>query len=250
MKKVKLNVAILMVTFLSASSFAIAPVSDVTTRKSNKQIEKQLDELTRLLETRNRLQVRFQNQLDELSQEVSQINGNLELFNHKIDQIENRQRNLYQLIDEQKNTTAKVPSSQNAENSEPIAPVEQVRYQSAVDLVLVEKDYGQAIVAFEAFVIDYPKSALVANSQYWLGQLFYKEKKRNEARSAFLIVTDKYPDSSKRADALLKIGIIDEYIDKKDSAKTFYEKVMKEYPDSSAAGLASKHLKGLESSVR
>jgi len=245
MKKVNFNVAIFMATFLSASSFAAAPVSDVTASKSNKQIEEQLDELTRLLESRNRMQIRFQNQLDELSQEVSQISGQLELFNHKIEQVENRQRNLYQLIDEQKNSVAAPVVVKTTENSEPVAANEKATYQSAVDLVLVEKDYQQAITAFEAFVIDYPTSSLVANAQYWLGQLLYKEKKRDEARNAFLIVTDNYPDSSKRADSLFKIGIIDEYLGKKASAKVFYEQVLKEYPDSSAAGLASKRLKAL-----
>lgn len=245
MKKVNNNVAIFMATFLSASTFAAVPVNDVTTAKSNKQIEEQLDELTRLLENRNRMQIRFQNQLDELSQEVSQMSGNLELFNHKIEQIENRQRNLYQLIEEQKTAIAKAPVNESPESSEPVAIDEKAAYQSAVDLVLVEKDYQQAITAFEAFVIDHPESSLVANSQYWLGQLLYKEKKRDEARSAFLIVTEKYPDSSKRADSLFKIGIIDEYLGNKSSAKTFYEKVLKEYPNSSAAGLAGKRLKGL-----
>jgi len=245
MKKVNFNVAIFMATFLSASSFADAPVSDVTASKSNKQIEEQLNELTRLLETRNRMQIRFQNQLDELSQEVSQISGQLELFNHKVEQVENRQRNLYQLIDEQKNRTAAPVAVKTAENSTPVAVNEKAAYQSAVDLVLVEKDYQQAITAFEAFVIDYPTSPLIANAQYWLGQLLYKEKKRDEARNAFLIVTNSYPDSSKRADSLFKIGIIDEYLGKKPSAKAFYEKVLKEYPDSSAAGLASKRLKAL-----
>ncbi|PKG40338.1 tol-pal system protein YbgF [Psychromonas sp. Urea-02u-13] len=245
MKKVNLNVAIFMATFLSASSFADAPVSDVTSVKSNKQIEKQLDDLTRLLESRNRMQIRFQNQLDELSQEVSQISGNIELFNHKIEQIENRQRNLYQLIDEQKNAVAKAPIKNSPESNESVAVDEKAAYQSAVDLVLVEKDYEQAITAFEAFVIDHPESSLIANSQYWLGQLLYKGKKRDEARIAFLIVTEKYPDSSKRADALFKVGIIDEYLGKKDSARAFYEKVLKEYADSSAASLASKRLKAL-----
>lgn len=240
MKKVNFNVAILVATFLSSPCFAVAPVSDVTRTKSNKQIEKQLDELTRLLESRNRMQIRFQNQLDELSQEVSLLSGNLELFNHKIEQVENRQRNLYQLIDEQKNSLA--PEKATSEN---VPHNEKTAYQSAVDLVLVEKDYQQAITAFEAFVIDYPISPLIANSQYWLGQLLYKEKKRDEARNAFLIVTDNYPDSSKRADSLFKIGIIDEYLGNKVSAKTFYEQVVKEYPDSSAAGLASKRLKVL-----
>lgn len=243
MKKINLNVVIFMATFISTSSFAVAPVNDVTTTKNNSQIEKKLDELSRLLENRNRIQIRFQNQLDELSQEVSQMSGNFELFNHKIEQIENRQRNLYQLIDEQKHTTSITSVNNIPENESAVD--EKASYQSAVDLVLVQKDYQQAITAFEAFVIDYPESSLVANSQYWLGQLLYKEKKRDEARIAFLIVTEKYPDSSKRADSLFKIGIIDEYLGKNNSAKTFYGKVLKEYPNSSAATLANKRLKAL-----
>jgi len=245
MNKVNANVAIFMATFLSTSSFAAAPVSDVTATTSNKEIIKQLDELSRALESRNRMQIRFQNQLDELAQEVSHISGNLELFNHKIEQIENRQRNLYQLIDEQKSRTVAAPVEQNSESSVPVAVDEKAAYQSAVDLVLVDKDYQQAITAFEAFVIDHPESSLIANAQYWLGQLLYKEKKRDEARNAFLIVTEKYPDSSKRADSLFKIGIIDEYLGKKESAKSFYQKVLSEYPDSSASDLASKRLKAL-----
>lgn len=245
MNKVNLNVAILMATFLSTSSYAAAPVSDVTATKSNKEIIKQLDDLSRQLENRNRIQIRFQNQLDELSREVSQINGNLELFNHKIEQIENRQRNLYQLIDEQKNSVAANPATAPSGSSEPVTVDEKSAYQSAVDLVLVDKDYLQAITAFEAFVIDHPTSSLIANAQYWLGQLLYKEQKRDEARNAFLIVTEKYPDSNKRADSLFKIGIIDEYLGKKESAKTYYQKALKEYPNSSAAGLASKRLKSL-----
>ena len=245
MNKLNHNVAIFLATFLSASSFAAAPVSDVTSSSSNKDIIKQLDDLKRVLDSRNRMQIRFQNQLDELSQEVSQMSGDLELFNYKIEQIEGRQRNLYQLIDEQKNSAPNTSIAQSSENSEPVAVDEKAAYQAAVDLVLVQKDYQQAITAFEAFVIDHPESSLIANAQYWLGQLLYKEKKRNEAREAFLIVTDKYPNSSKRADSLFKIGIIDEYLGEINSAKTFYNKVLKEYPNSSAAGLAGKRLKAL-----
>lgn len=233
--------AILMAIFLSSSVYAAAPVNDVVAG-DNSNIEKQLQELTRLLQTRNKMQVRMQSQIDGLSQEINKITGNIELFSHKIEQIENRQRNLYQLIEEQnrsgvKEETAEAPSSGNKSGK--------VAYQSAVDLVLVNKEYSQAITAFEAFVIDYPESELVANAQYWLGQLLYKEKKRNEARVAFLIVTEKYPDSSKRADALFKIGIIDEYLGNTDSAKSFYQKVLAEYPNSSASALVKKRLKEL-----
>ena len=234
--------AMLMAAFLSVSVFAAAPVNDVTLTKNNRQIEKQLQELTRLLETRNKMQVRLQNQLDELSQEMNQIKGSIELFNHKVEQVESRQRNLYQLIEEQ----SKPAVTQVVNNGSVVegAEDEKVAYQNAVDLVLVNKEYEQAIIAFEAFVIDYPQSSYVANSHYWLGQLLYKQKKRKEARAAFLIVTEQFPNSSKRPDALFKIGIIDEYLGEIASAKAFYNKVLKEFPDSSAAGLSKKRLQG------
>ena len=247
MKKINYNVAILMAAFLSARAFCAAPVNDLTASTNNQQIEKQLQELSHLLTTRNRMQVRLQSQLDELAQEMNQIQGNIELFNHKIGQIENRQRNLYQLIDQQNN-----PQVANAEDgkraSDTVAPpaeAEKIAYQKAVDLVLVNKEYAQAVSAFEAFVNAYPKSPYVANSQYWLGQLLYKQKKREQARAAFLIVTEQFPDSSKRPDALFKIGIIDEYLDNIASAEEFYKKVLAEYPDSSASVLAAKRLSGL-----
>lgn len=249
MKKINYNVAILMAAFLSARAFCAAPVNDLTASPNNQQIEKQLQELSHLLATRNRMQVRLQSQLDQLAQEMNQIQGNIELFNHKVEQIENRQRNLYQLIDQQNNSqvvktadSKRAPDTMTADTD--TAP-EKTAYQKAVDLVLVNKEYAQAVSAFEAFVSAYPKSPYVANSQYWLGQLLYKQKKREQARSAFLIVTEQYPDSSKRPDALFKIGIIDEYLGNIASAKEFYKKVVAEYANSSASALAAKRLKRL-----
>lgn len=229
-----------MATFLSASVFAAAPVNDVTVGKNNMPIEKQLQELTRLLETRNKMQVRLQYQLDELSQEMNQIKGNLELFNYKLEQVESRQRNLYQLLEEQRKPAA----VQNADNGSVADGVDdgKAAYQNALNLVLVDKQYDQAITAFKAFVAAYPQSGYVANSYYWLGQLLHKQKKLNEAKAAFLTVTEQFPGSNKRPDALYKIGFIDEYLGNIASAKEFYNKVLNEFPDSSAAELAKKRL--------
>lgn len=242
MKKINYNVVILMTTFLSASVFAAAPVNDVTASKSNTQIEGQLQELSRLLATRNKMQVRLQQQLDQLALEMNQIKGNIELFNYKLEQVEDRQRNLYQLIEAQ-NKAAVAPVADNTPPAEG-DDAGKIAYQKALNLVLVNKEYEQAISAFKEFVSAYPQSRYVANSYYWLGQLLHKEKKLDEARAAFLTVTEQFPDSGKRPDALYKIGFIDEYLNKKDSAKTFYNKVLTEYPDSSAAGLAEKRLQG------
>lgn len=247
MKKNNINAAMLMAVFLSTPTFAAAPVNDVSmmgsssfgSQQSGSDINARLDQLTRLLETRNKMQVRLQSQVDQLSQELNQVKGANEVLNHKLEQVETRQRNLYQLIDE-----LDKPAAPQA-----VAPVDtgvqtddKVAYQKAVDLVLINKDFEQAVTAFEAFIIDYPQSSYMANSYYWLGQLLYKEKKREEARSAFLTVADKYPESNKRSDSLYKIGFIDEYLGNLKSAKTFYTKVVNEFPDSSAAELSKKRL--------
>ena len=242
MNKFNFNVAIILATFLSASVYAAAPVTDVTTKQSGQSVDEQFKELTRLSETRNRMQIRLQNQFDQLSMEMNQVNGNVELFNHKIEQIEERQRNLYQLLDEQNKPTIK---SIQSEIVQPKTKNEEEAYQHGLNLVLVDKDYEQAIIVFKAFVSEYPKSGYVANAQYWLGQLLYKNEKRKEAKLAFLVVTEQFPNSSKRPDSLLKVGIIEEYLDEITSAKDFYKKLIKEYPGTSAAGLAGKRLKRL-----
>ncbi|WP_409439945.1 tol-pal system protein YbgF [Psychromonas sp. GE-S-Ul-11] len=242
MKKRNLSAAMLMTAFFSFPSYAAAPVSDATvSTASNAELLKRMDELTRVMTIRNKMQIRFQTQLDQLGQEINQIKGSMEVFSNDLEQIEERQRNLYQMLDERQQTSQPVAAS-----ATPAAPgTDKAAYQAAVDLVLNDKQYQQAITAFEAFVIDHPESSYVPNAQYWLGQLLYKEKKRDEAKVAFLVVTEKYPDSNKRADALLKIGIIDEYAGSIDSAKSFYQKTVSEYPNSSAANLAAKRLKTL-----
>jgi len=246
--------AIFLAAFSSFSVQAIAPVSDATAAGStdNAALLKRMDELTRVMTIRNKMQVRFQSQLDGLGQEINEIRGSLEVFSNQLEQIESRQRNLYQMLDEQRSasspaTTSPAQIASTSADSSAVAANsdDKTAYQAAVDLVLNDKRYAQAITAFEAFVVDHPDSSYVPNAQYWLGQLLYKEEKRTEARAAFLVVTEQYPNSNKRADSLFKIGIIDEYSGKLNSAKVFYEKTVSEYPNSSAAGLAAKRLQGL-----
>ena len=107
------------------------------------------------------------------------------------------------------------------------------------------KEYTQAVTAFEAFMIDHPKSTYIANSYYWLGQLLHKEQKLTEARAAFMTVVEKHATSNKYPDALYKVGFIDEVLGKIPSAKSFYTRVVSEFPNGSAAGLAKKRLANL-----
>jgi len=246
--RIRNTAAIVLAAFFSLPTYAEAPVTDATNyAASNTELLQRIDELTRVMTIRNKMQVRFQSQLDVLGQELNEMRGSLEVFSNQLEQIEGRQRNLYQMLDERTVTSAPASNKTTPTPSETSTSGkgDKAAYEAALSLVLNEKRYVQAITAFEAFVIDHPESESVPNAQYWLGQLLYREKKRNEARAAFLVVIEKYPNSNKRADSLFKIGIIDEYSGSIDSAKSFYQKTISEYPSSSAAGLAAKRLKGL-----
>jgi tol-pal system protein YbgF len=120
-----------------------------------------------------------------------------------------------------------------------------VRWRVSICDSLKSKDYDKAISAFTAFVANYPKSTLVANSYYWLGQLYYKKQQFKNAQQSFAEVVNNFSKSAKRSDAILKIGVIDETLGDVPSAKKAYNKVLKEYPNSSPAELAAKRLKEL-----
>lgn len=250
--------AISLAVLFSAPAAAEAPVSDATLGNvSNAELLKRLDDLSRVITVRNKMQVRFQSQLDDLAQELTEIKGSMELFENQLSQIENRQRTLFQMLEEQRQqiasankvgtpivTTPADSSEQGQPGEEAVTGNAQQEYQSAY-LLIGDKQFPQAIEAFKAFVQKYPDSTYAPNANYWLGQLLYREKSYDQARVAFLVVIDKYPESNKRADSLLKVGFIDERMNNKDSAKSFYQKTISEYPQSSAAKLAESSLQNL-----
>ena len=94
----------------------------------------------------------------------------------------------------------------------------------------------------DAFTVRYPGHKLLSNAFYWKGESFYAEKDFENAILAFQDVVDKYPGSDKAPDAIYKQGL--SFLALKDSknAKILFNLVMTKYPNSPAAGLAKKQL--------
>lgn len=127
-----------------------------------------------------------------------------------------------------------------------VAPVassagEQTDYDNAFSL-LRSGGYEEAVKAFRAFLAQYPKSQLAANSQYWIGEAYYTTRRFKEAMPEFQQVVDNYPTSGKTADALLKLGYINDDSNKSAEAKKLLEAVIARFPQSTAAQLAAKRL--------
>lgn len=246
MRNIMKTAMLMAVILTSYHAVAAAPVKDVRAGGASGDLETRLATLERMLDARNQMQFDIQQQLSQLQREMNTLTGTIEKQNHKIEQIQTRQRELYQEIDSKLTQPVAVEPEQPS-TAEDAAPADEKQaYQGAVKLVLQDKKYDEAISAFQAFIQTYPDSSYAANAHYWLGQLLFNAQQHEAAKKEFDIVATKYTDSTKRAEALLKSGIIAEYLGNKSEAVTLYELVISEYQGSSSANLAEPRLSALK----
>jgi len=123
--------------------------------------------------------------------------------------------------------------------------------QSAMD---AEGLYSKAFQLFRAGQFDaartefsnylklYPNTDLADNSQFWLGECYYAEKRYSEAIAAYEMTIKQYPKSDKVSSALLKQGMAFWELGDKTAAEILLKKVVKGYPNSNQAKIAQSKL--------
>ncbi|WP_028774806.1 tol-pal system protein YbgF [Shewanella waksmanii] len=245
MKKAVLTAVMI---FCSGSVFAApAPVEDIAGGSYDDRVER----LERMLKARQQVDFQTQQRLDTLQQEVLDLRGLNEQQAYQIEQMLQRQRQLYDEIanlssNQGSSAVAAVTSTTTTSQAATSSSLgETASYEQAVNLVLKERKYDEAIPAFSNFIKSYPDSTYAANANYWLGQLLYNKGDFSEATTAFSTVVDQYKDSNKRGDSLVKLGMIAEKTADVPGAKGFYQRVVKEYPASAAARIAKQQLAAL-----
>ena len=259
----KLN-KVLFGMILSASTYSVlaaepAPVIDISQRSasglSTKSVSERFEILERKIDSRNKAQVTTQRQLDDLQNELNELRGVTELHTHQLSQVLERQRELYQELDRRVSQALTATPSQPATPTYNASNVNDVVYSSdvpeneaydrAVNLVLKERRYEEAIPEFRAFNLKYPNSTYAANAHYWLGQLLFNKSDLKAAKTEFETVYNKHKDSPKRSDSMLKLAIVEEKLNNVASAKSLLKELVAKYPTSSAAKLAKPKLENL-----
>lgn len=166
-----------------------------------------IERLERMLQARNQMQLDMQRQLDQMAGEIDQLRGTVERNSHELNQMLERQRDLYREIDSLRNakpapaveTSAETTDTKDSYSSN---QSENAEYDAAVNLILKEKNYAGATDAFNAFLAKYPDSIYTPNAHYWLGQLYFSKSDFAAAKKNFTAVSQ-VQKSSKRADACL-----------------------------------------------
>ena len=111
---------------------------------------------------------------------------------------------------------------------------ERTAYQKAFSL-LRGKNYGAAAQEFSGFLRFYPDSPLAANSQYWLGECYYGQRRFQEAIDEFERVFTFYASSNKVPASLLKIGYSHLELQQPSMARSVFQQLVRTYPQSQAA---------------
>lgn len=264
MKKIFSNRTALFGLMLTASTSMVlaaqAPVIDINSTANvgestgSTSLTEQLANVERKLDSRNRSQVNIQRQLDDLQTQVNDLRGVTELHTHQLSQVLERQRELYQELDrrvsEALKPTVQAPNvipvdSTSATKTYSDDLTENEAYDKALNLVLKDKLYEQAIPEFRKFNQTYPQSTYAPNAHYWLGQLLFNKGNLDEAGQEFSIVVLQFKDSSKRPDALLKLAMVSQQQKNKVKAVKLYRQLLSEYPNSTSAQLAKPRLESL-----
>ncbi|WP_234977327.1 tol-pal system protein YbgF [Ferrimonas marina] len=224
---------------------APAPVVEVTraTASNSGDINSRVDRLEQLLRANSQSQLRLEQIVDQMQREIGQLRGQSESQSYQLEQMLQRQRQLYQEINKLQSSARAPAAAAPATASRSVGSLSEAdSYQMALNLATKERRFDDAIPAFRSFIEQYPQSSYTPNAYYWLGQLLYNKGELGEAAQMFATVSNDYPKSGKRADSILKQGLIADRQGDKTAAKRFFTEVVDQYAGSSAAKMAQKHL--------
>lgn len=231
--------------------------------------EERLNRLERILDNQGLVEMLVR--IDNLQNELQILRGEIELHTHELEDIKQRQRDLYVDIDRRLlrlerggadsgavdlpstgKDTAKGASSAALKSggtaatatAVAVAPTgsadlanEQMSYQAAFDL-LRELRYDQAVSAFKGFIIAYPNGRYAHIAQYWIGEANYAQRNFKEAIKDYQKLIDNYPNSPKLAEAMLKIGYSQYELKELKQAEATLNQLIKSYPGTTEAGQA------------
>ncbi len=233
---------------------ASAPISNV----GSGSIEDRVTTLERISNGQGQLLTQLQQQVSDNQNDIATLRGQIQDNQYQLKQVTDRQNQILQQIAAMQSSgtapaasagaTAGAAASDDGSAQAPASSAPATTgnpdtdYNNAVSLALVQKQYDQAISAFQAFIKQYPDSTYLPNANYWLGQLYYNKGKKDDAAYYYAVVVKNYPKSPKSPDAMYKVGIIMQEKGQSDRANAVFKQVIKQYPNSESAKLAQKRL--------
>ena len=173
--------------------------------------EERVQRLERILDSQGLVDMLVR--IENMQSELQILRGEIELHSHELEQIKQRQRDLYVDIDRRllrierngpkPDALGAAPKSESTPSTAPAVAsgkakpatstagkpkadfaTEQKAYQHAFDL-LRELRYEQAVTAFRDFIKTYPGGRYAHIAQYWVGEANYAQRNFKQAISDY-----------------------------------------------------------------
>ncbi len=178
-------------------------------------------------------------QIDEQKNVIQTLTAKVDTLEYNQKQLEERLNKMNTDIDVRFNMAAKNMSSNTSSTASKTATSSNASKLSAKEAydkaykIMEKGDYQTAEKEFTAFMRDYPKSDLVGNANYWLGETYYARKLYEQAAGIFADGFTKYKNNTKAPDNLLKLGLTMNNLGKKQDACTAFKSLPIEFPKAS-----------------
>ena len=163
-------------------------------------------------------------ELDQLQKEVGQVASALRELRLAVEDVERKAA-----------ASSAVAPKRGSEGAREASP--EKLYASAMASFRSE-EHGQAVLEFRELVDRFPQHPLASNSQYWVGEVYYRQRDFRQALVEFQKLVDGYPQSAQVPEALLKLGLCYRALKDTPAARESFERVVKAYPGTNAASQA------------
>jgi tol-pal system protein YbgF len=205
--------------------------------------------------------------INNLREEIQVLYGGVEEARHLLNQnlkdlkdSEKQRENRFKLLEENKGSTenriARIEEYLNLEPSLKSETVKKSDLQPAKELsedeiynqakqALDKGDLETAREGFKTFLKRYPQSTRADNAQFWIGEIYYREKWYEKAILEYQKVIEKYPQGNKVPAALLKQGLAFFNLGDKVNSRLILKELVTKYPKSNEGKIAKQKIKGL-----
>jgi tol-pal system protein YbgF len=228
--------------FATAGSARAGLFDDDEARARVEQTRAQLADLTKQVESINRNQLDFANQVETIKAEVAKLNGQVEVLTYELEAAQKRQKDFYVDLDSRLRKLES-PAETKAETATKIDPAVETRdYETAVT-ALKASQYKEAGAGFIAFIKNYPASSLIASAHYWGGYAHAQLKDHVRAAELFGQFAAKWPDDERAPGAMeSQVFSLEAQKDVK-GARAVLVQLAAKYPNSPAGKKAQQRLK-------
>ena len=210
------------------------------------EFTRRLDEITRRLDrieadaAPKSSQLTLQSEIGSLREDLDRLRGQIEVQTNEVSAV---QRRLQQLGD-QAAQGAEGGDGTGAAAATPLAAIDP-NEKRAFDAALAQfraGDFRGALVAFQSFQSQYPRSANLAQAQYWVGSSQFALRDYRAVVASQQALVRNYPDNPRVPDALLTVANAQVELNEKRAARATLQQIIDRYGSTPAAEMAKERL--------